>query len=365
MTVFTTIVKPDDLHDSRFYSPMKVSPTIEYQIQPISYLSLYHIQRYINDISIIPNKIHCNSVISISISNNSFLSYKKFNLLKQHIDILWINCKIQRLDLDFTQFTFKNQIVIQKIIAIINHLQKLNNYNLFSSISIPINKDLKINDEFLTLLSIFFKNEFIQFNLINFLIPKDFKRKNLNWLEMTKIVYLNISKQLKDFDKDNQIFIGNFSKYIGIIYDCDIVNNENNIKNTVRQNLRHGERRNMSENEFKDIWKWGNKIKLGQIKLKSYLTNSKHILNLIENNNYLINNDYLMLPKNILFKLADELGLKNLTINNYNNNIDNSSSNLKNKQLPDYDTVILEKITEYEDSMNKLIKLPSYKKISS
>lgn len=121
----------------------------------------------------------------------------------------------------------------------------------------------------------------------------------------------------------------------------------------------------MSENEFKDIWKWGNKIKLGQIKLKSYLTNSKHILNLIENNNYLINNDYLMLPKNILFKLADELGLKNLTINNYNNNIDNSSSNLKNKQLPDYDTVILEKITEYEDSMNKLIKLPSYKKISS
>ncbi|KAG0680291.1 hypothetical protein C6P40_004388 [Pichia californica] len=460
MTVFTTVINPADIHDTRYHNPSKISPTIQYQLPPTSYFTLYHIQQYINDLLLLPYNIHSNSIISFSISNTSLSSYKNSRLLKQHLDILWDNCKIQRLDLDFTQFKFRDGI-LQRVFAMINHIQKHGNYNIFLSITLPVDKNLMIPEEFIGLL-LSFKEEFININMLNILIKKDLKRKNLSWLDITKLVYKNIILQLINYDSTKEIFIGSIEKYIGFLFDCDInislsnydIKNLNhlqssqiqndeqnqkslhhshshsflkhNVKTTVKQSVIHGEKRNMNELGFLQIWKWANDKNIGQIQFKSYLTNSKNIKNIIEKNinalsynpNNNLSNNKLILPHDFLFKLADEVGIKNIikgnnqsdpvtyyfsqsssssrsgstssssddddsidTLNTYdskNNNHNNHNNNNYNNTyhnpvtiindsntidpgLPDYETVMLQKVIEHERMMNALVKLPSYR----
>lgn len=412
MTAFTTVVSPSDLRDSRYHNPTSISPTVQYQIPPSAYFTLFRLQQYINDLSSLPNKIHTNSVISFVISNSSLLSYKNSKALKNHVDILWDNSKINRLDLDFTQFKFKNGI-IERLIAVINHIQKHGNYNVFTSLTIPIDKNLKIPEEFIDLLLIF-KNEFINFNMINLLITKDSKRKNLNWVELTIQVYKNIIRQLKSYEFIHDIFIGSIAKYIGILYDCDIhptstkyddisseplknfkenhhVHGFLNVKQTVKHSVKHGERKNMSELEFLKIWNWANRERIGQIQVKSYLTNSKNVKKIIEKNSKFLALDKhsLTLPHDLLFQLADEVGLSNTMnselfgrsnsttttdtldsldpvtspISDLNDPIIIINDNNFDMGLPDYDAVIEQKIQEHEMMMNTLIKLPSYKMV--
>jgi hypothetical protein len=402
MTVFTTIVNPSDIHDNRYHNPCKLSPTIQYQIPPTNYLTLFQIQQYISDLSVLPNSIHSNSILSFVISNNSFSSYKNATLLKQHLDILWENSKLQRIDLDFSQFKFREGI-LQRTIALTNHIQKISQYNVFLSLTIPISKDFKIDENFINLI-LRFQNEFINFSMLNFLIPKDLKKKNLSWLQITKLCYSNIIKQLNDYDTNHELFIGSIEKYIGFVFDSDIIlnhpsissnkslltNHQNipnhsllrhSVKATVKQNVIHGEKKNLTEDDYIEIWNWCNTLKINQLQLRSYLSNSKHLNKLIEKNIKLFkNNESLLLPQDMLFKLADEVGVYNVTTSNYNGNrwshsnsssisISSSSDDNSVKDiptgflpgLPDYETAILDKITQYEHEMNTLIRLPSYK----
>lgn len=434
MTVFTTIVNPADLRDTRFKKPTSLSPSIQYQIPPTPYFTLFHIQQYIADLASLPNKTHANSSISLSISNNSLSSYKNSRILKQHIDILWINSKIERIDLDFVQYKFREGI-LQRVLALINHVQKHSEYNAFCSITIPVDKDFQLSDDYITLLARF-QEEFVYFSMINILIPKEFKRKHMSWFETVKLTHKNVSKQLKAYDSLNELFIGSIEKYLGFTFDCDVVpdhsqvdlNNlgkyssdvvtstaptihmrthhsflKHSVKTTVRQNIIHGEKKNMHEVDLLKIWKWANEVDIGQIQVRSYLTNSKNIIKILDKNKAIFNNDNsLMLPKEMLFKLADEVGIKNTVTSNYDDICENimfpslrskstSSSSTENtlstsntvpslnssvdiapltivpdtdkadKGLPDYDTAMFEKMVEYEHEMNILIKLPSYK----
>lgn len=440
MTVFTTVVCPADLHDARFHNPTKIAPTIQYQIQPTSYFTLYHIQQYINDLTLLPNRIHANSVLSFSVSNSSFSSYRTSCLLKQHLNILWENCKIQRIDLDFTQFKFKREI-LQRVVALTNHIQKHGKYNVFLSVTVPLDKDLVIPEEFIQILRRF-KQEFISFSMLNILITKNLKRKNVEWLEMAKMAYKNVASQLRKYDAANEIFIGSIEKYIGLSFDCDVTPNihhydvktleklisphssssysslnTHSMKTTVRQSVKHGEKKNMSELDFLMIWKWANKAGLGQVQLKSYLANSKNVKKVIEKNLSLLKpnagtDSSLTLPQDMLYRLADEVGIRNITTVNYlepapfeqptsrsasttsalsstqSSSPSTSSTETVNtleptqmtalagrvaepvtlltvdneyqNSLPDYETAMLHKVQEHERMMNSLAKLPSY-----
>lgn len=454
MTVYTTVVSPADLHDTRYHKPTRVSPTLQYQIPPTSYFTLYHIQQYINDLTLLPNKVHANSVLSFCISNSSFASYKASCSLKQHLNILLENSKIRRVDLDFTQFRFKKEIM-QRVVALTNHIQKHGNYNVFLSITVPVDKDLLIPEEFIDILQRL-KQEFISFSMINILVTKNVKRKNVEWLEMAKLAYQNVATQLRNYDAANEIFIGSIEKYIGLSFDCDVTPNtyhydvktldslispsshtapnsysvlnahRHRMTTTVKQSVKHGEKKNMSELDFLMIWKWANDRGLGQVQLKSYLANSKNIRKLIEKNLPLLRNNpnfpnaktenCLTLPQDMLFRLADEVGIRNVTTTNYKepapfgdlssrsastpsavySSLSRCSSNsspdtvnsvgsaqitalverlgesntfIANDNdfqltsisgLPDYETAMLQKVQEHEIMMNSLVKLPSY-----
>ena len=445
MTVFTTVVCPADIHDTRFHNPSRIAPTIQYQIQPTSYFTLYHIQQYINDLTLLPGRIHANSVLSFSVSNSSFSSYRTSCPLKQHLNILWENCKIQRIDLDFTQFKFKREI-LQRVVALTNHIQKHDKYNVFLSITVPLDKDLVIPEEFIQILRRF-KQEFISFNMLNILITKSLKRKNVEWLEMAKIAYKNVAAQLRKYDETNEIFIGSIEKYIGLSFDCDVTPNTHHyevktleklispnssssysslnthsMKTTMRQSVKHGEKKNMSELDFLMIWKWANNTGLGQVQLKCYLANSKNVKKVIEKNLRLLKrnpnlpntntDNSLTLPQDMLYRLADEVGIRNVTTANYlepapfgeltsrsastpsalsstqSSSSSTSSTDSVNTlepaqrtvlaerlgesvtlltddneyqhSLPDYETAMLQKVQEHERMMNSLVKLPSY-----
>lgn len=369
MTVFTTIISPNDCNDNRFLNPNKISPNIDYQLPPFTFLSIYHIQKYLNDILSIPCKIHSNSTLSLIISNNSLKGYKNSKTLNNNFDILLENSKLFRLDLDFTQFKF-NSGILTRIFSLINHLQKKFQYNLFLSLTLPINKNYLLDDEFLSLI-VRFNNEFININMINLLITKDSKLKTLTWFEIFQKTYLNISLQLKNLDHKDEIFIGNIEKYLGFVFDGDIIpsiENENNplsltnsVKNSVRQHVIHGERKNMNELEFLKIWNYLNYWKIKQFKIKCYLNNCSNINKLINKlSSQLNNNEKLLLPKDFLIELANEM-------KTYDNNNDTDSLSsieqlniIEPKTPPPYDKAIEDKIRENEYFLNKLIKLPSY-----
>lgn len=385
MTVFTTVITPSDIHDFRFKNPNKISSNIQYQIPPTNYLTIFQIQTYLADLANVPDDSYFNSVLSFSVSNNSFRSYHNSKLLKQHVDILWENIKLNKIDLNFSQFKMNDE-VLQRILCVINHIQKHSNYGVFLSLTIPINKDFKIDDEYILLISKF-HNDFVNFNMINIFILKNFKRKHLSWFEITKLIYKNVVSQLKQYDSKNELFIGSIEKYIGFVFDSDIIFNDEIKQNHLMQSLNL--QKNLTESEVLDIWGWCNRLKIGQLQLHSYLSNSKKIFKLIQKHSHMFGNKQSLLsPRDMLFQLADEVGLGSITappiplsssflllspppLSTSTSSSSSSSSSLstpcnKNntfsiKELPSYETVILDKIMEYEREMNELVKLPSYR----
>lgn len=403
MTVFTTIVNPADIRDNRYHNPCKLSPAIQYQVPPTAYFTLFHTQQHMNDLLTLPSETHARSVLSLVISNTSLVSYKKSSHMKQHFDILFENSKMERLDVDFTQFKF-NDGVLTRVLALVNHVQKHHEYNVFVSLTIPVDKNYKIPDEFINLIARL-HSEFISFNMINILITKELKQRHLSWFDTVVQTFVNVSQQLRDYDSNNEIFIGSISKYIGFTFDCDLIPESSSshpslrlhkassssllrqsVKTTVKQSVIHGERKNMLEQELLKIWHWATHSNIGQIQIKSYLANSKNIKKVIERNLHVFRNGHaLKLPKNFMFDLADEVGICNVLTSNFaGSNSRNSSSSTGSSEssspeplspamtaipdtirsLPDYDTAMYDKIVEYEHQMNTLIRLPSYRTIA-
>ncbi|GAV27714.1 hypothetical protein PMKS-001182 [Pichia membranifaciens] len=173
---------------------------------------------------------------------------------------------------------------------------------------------------------------------------------------------------------------------------------------------------------FLMIWKWANNTGLGQVQLKCYLANSKNVKKVIEKNLRLLKrnpnlpntntDNSLTLPQDMLYRLADEVGICNVTTANYlepapfgeltsrsastpsalsstqSSSSSTSSTDSVNTlepaqrtvlaerlgesvtlltddneyqySLPDYETAMLQKVQEHERMMNSLVKLPSY-----
>lgn len=337
-----------------------------------------------NDLSTIPANTHDNSILSLIISNTSLSSYKKSSTMKHHFNILYENSKIQRLDLDFTQFKFRNGI-LSRILALVSHVRKHHQYNVFLSLTIPVDKNFKIPDEFLALISKF-HTELISFNMINILITKDLKPRHSSWFDIVLETFSNVSQQLRNLDSNNEIFIGSIYKYLAFTFDCDVIPDSttfnsyhltHSVKTAVKHTVIHGERKNMTELELLKIWQWATNSKIGQIQIKSYLTNSKNIKTILEKNQTTFNNNHqLKLPMDLMIDLADEVSTTTPSNSRSSSIIPEMEEALTPKlsptlqgmrSLPDYETAMLEKMTENElenGLENPLIKLPSYRTIA-
>lgn len=369
MTVFTTIINPEDFHDPRFHSPTLVSPTVQFQLLPMRYLTTYNLQHYLFDIHRLPAETHNNSILSVAISNVSFEGYGSINLLKDQFDILWDNSKLKRLDIDFTRFSFKDRI-FGRVVSLINHILKNTEYNAFLSVTLAIEKNMNLSDESMKILNLLHA-EYININMINLLVPKEFKRRGKTWADMLKTILSNVEMQLRGYDAENTHFIGNIEKYIGITLDCDITNDDiSSIRHSVRNTVIHGERKNITDDELMVIWNWSNNIGLGQLQIKSYLTNSKNVKKFLERNQLRLQNyNSLTLPKDALLQLANEVsGGRSLsmasvesivTIDDY---VPIPYFEVQ-RGLPDYETALNDKVNEFnfsENDNNTLQKLPSY-----
>lgn len=308
MTVLSMSINPGDYHDSRCLNPTAILSTIQYQIQPLKYFTLPLLQQYVTDINNIPASVHANSVLSFCISNTSFQRYENLSLLKSHIDILWENCKLQRVNFDFTQCQLSNIGITERIITIVSHIQKHKNYNVFVSVSLPINKELTLSTEYLDLL-LQFKAELININMVNLLIPKEIKKKSISWPEMVNQMHANVTKQLKQVDSDGLMFIGDINKYIGISFDCDISTNSNSLlTSAVRNNIIHGEKKNMSQLDFLSIWKWCNMNNIGHVEFKWYLSNCKNLNMVLQRYAPIVqNHEHLPLPQEMIANTVEEM----------------------------------------------------------
>lgn len=336
MTVLSTSIAPGDYHDSRCITPCGVSTTVQYQIPSIKRFSISHLQQFVTDISRLPDSVHANAVLGFRISNVSFTEYDSINLLNNHIDILWENCKLRRLDLDFTQCHFSDALVVERVIKILSHIQKRHNYNVFVSITLPVNRNFSVDKQYADLLSQF-KEELVNVCMINLLIPKEIKRKSMSWPEMVRQVFNNVTKQIRDIDNDGSMFVGHLNKYLGVVFDCDISANAGSvIASAVRKSVIHGERKNMSHMDFLSIWDWCRRNKIGQVQLKWYLSNSRNLDHVLKQYAHILRNtETLPLPQELL----------QVTSTEFSNMI----------PLPEY---------EHEQQL-ELMRLPSYRTVCS
>ncbi|ONH75982.1 hypothetical protein BOH78_1319 [Pichia kudriavzevii] len=229
---------------------------------------------------------------------------------------------------------------------------------------------MNLSDESMKILNLLHA-EYININMINLLVPKEFKRRGKTWADMLKTILSNVEMQLRGYDAENTHFIGNIEKYIGITLDCDITNDDiSSIRHSVRNTVIHGERKNITDDELMVIWNWSNNIGLGQLQIKSYLTNSKNVKKFLERNQLRLQNyNSLTLPKDALLQLANEVsGGRSLsmasvesmvTIDDY---VPIPYFEVQ-RGLPDYETALNDKVNEFnfsENDNNTLQKLPSY-----
>ncbi|TID30969.1 hypothetical protein CANINC_000415, partial [Pichia inconspicua] len=280
--------------------------------------------------------IHLNTVLGLRISNVSFNEYENTGVLKNHMDILWENCKLRRLDFDFTQCHLLDVLILDRIIEILAHIQKHHNYNVYVSVSLPINKNLVLDDQYLDILSRF-KKELVNICMVNVLIPKELKRKSMSWPEMVKQVFQNLTQQIREIDSDGSMFVGKLNKYLGVIFDCDVSSIDGStLTSAVRKSVIHGERKNMSHMDFLNIWEWCRRNEIGHLQLKWYLSNSKNLDQVMRQyRNVLINNENLPLPQELL-----EITSAEMTIDAQLPEYENEQQNeLELTRLPSYRTV--------------------------
>lgn len=310
MPTFTISAVAADIHDGEFNRPPKIG-SFQYQIPPCKQYS--NVTNIVKDIESGLNP----QCLSFVFSNLSLQKYTVSGKLENHFSTLRSN--LERIDLDFTQLTNDVNKVVPKVIKAINHIQKICNYKLFISLTVCVNASLQIPDIHIEILKLLL-DQYINIGMINILVTKTLKMRNVSWPVLIQTVFHNVQAQLHPIFLSTKGFPGKLGKYFGLVLDCDILlDSMSMVKSTVRQMFIHGDRKNIHEFELLDIWAWIQKYGGGQMTLKSYPSNSKNINEFMLNNQTILENSKpLPLPEDML----DILLLEDNELPHYNSTIE-------------------------------------------
>lgn len=274
MPAFTTSALAADIHDGEFTRPPKIG-AFQYQIPPSKVYA--NVDNMAADIGgeLQPQ------CLSLVFSN---LSLEKYTIAgKLENDINALRCGLERLDLDFTQLTRKSKKLVDRASRAVNHVQHICDYGLFVSVTVPVGADLRIPQLHIQVINTLLE-QFVNVQMINVLITKGLKQRNVTWPSLIRQAFSNASIQLQSIFTTGP-FPGKIAKYFGLVLDCDVaLNAVSPLKSTVRQILVHGDRKNIHEHELLEIWRWICANGGGQLMLKVYPSNSKNVHEFITNN---------------------------------------------------------------------------------